>query len=878
MKKLYLIDISSLFFRAFFAVRSLTSPAGVPTNAVYGVLTMILKLMKEEKPEYMVFCYDRKEPSFRKAIYPEYKAHRSEMPEDLVPQIPYIKKLAELMGIPAFEVPDYEADDIIGTLTHLGQKHKMEVYIVSGDKDFAQLLEKGVYLYDTMKGTKTDTAMAKEKWGVRPDQMIDYLALIGDSSDNIPGVHGIGPKGAAKLLEEYETLDGIYKNIDKIKGATQEKLKAGKEAAYLSQKLVTIVTDIPMGKKIEDCLLQPIQKQKLLDLMTELNFKSLEKTFNQLEQSQGISSTTISATDDRVGAHAQSDSAVSAEMTNVAHQAFSSDKNKKTMPEIPLEMAQSVNISDLQKMIPQNATVWGINYDRGLLLGIEEADSQVKCLRIQGEPNELGPALAEKNLQWKGFDLKNFWHLIKAVRPQAQWDTMLAAYIVKAGESMEFDNVYTRFMGKVPEALASDEQTLAQHIDLAAAVFDKVKAIHGEKVLSELDTPLAAVLYEMETRGVKVDPEKLAVQSKELTQEIQSLEKQIFKSSGETFNVGSPKQLSQVLFEKMKLPAGKKTKTGYSTDNEVLEKLRSQHPIADMILSFRELSKLKSTYVDSLPLLIKEDQRIHSTFNQAHTTTGRLSSLNPNLQNIPIRTEKGARVRKAFVAEENCQLLSVDYSQIELRILAHYSDDRNMCKAFQEDLDIHAATASEVFSVSLKEVTADQRRTAKAINFGIAYGQGAFGLAENLGIPRSEAQEIIKRYFTRFPGVQTYIEETILKAQKEYYVETLYGRRRYLDELKSANGAIKKFGERAAINAPIQGTASDIVKKAMIDVFAQVKIPMILQVHDELVFEAPVSALESHVKKIVHIMENVIQLKVPLKVNFAIGPNWDEAH
>lgn len=871
MKKLYLVDISSLFFRAFYAVRPLTSPKGIPSNAIYGVLTMILKLMKEEKPEYMVFCYDRKEPSFRKNIYTEYKAHRTEMPEDLVPQIPYIKKLADLLGIPAIEVPDYEADDIIGTLTHLGRKHKMEVYIVSGDKDFGQLLEKGVYLFDTMKSIKVDAAMAKEKWGVRPDQMIDYLALTGDSSDNIPGVRGIGPKGAAKLLDEYDNLDGIYKNIDKIKGSTQEKLKLGKDNAYLSQKLVKIVTDIPLEQDLQHYSLKPLKKAELMSLMDELNFKSLGKTFDQLEQSQS----------EIIVTRGKSALGETPPVVSDTSEAVAVKKSKDATAEIAaraaVPQAESIEISDLQKRIRANETIWGIHFDRGLLLGLQR-DSQMQCLRLQGQPQDLGPALAPKNVKWKGFDLKNFWHLIKAEKPEGVWDSMLAAYVVKAGESMEFEQVYTRFMQQVPEELASDEKVLQQHLDLEKILREKVKDIQAEKVLEELDIPLAAVLYHMETRGVKIDSEKLAVQSKELTKEIQSLEKEICKQAGETFNVGSPKQLSQILFEKMNLPKGKKTKTGFSTDNEVLEKLRSKHPIADLILSFRELSKLKSTYVDSLPLMVKADGRIHSTFNQAHTTTGRLSSLDPNLQNIPIRTEKGARVRKAFVAEGQCQLLSVDYSQIELRILAHYSDDKNLCKAFLEDLDIHAATASEVFSVPLKEVTADQRRTAKAINFGIAYGQGAFGLAENLGIGRSEAQEIIKRYFTRFPGVQTYIQDTIAKAQRDFYVETIYGRRRYLDELKSANAMIKKFGERAAINAPIQGTASDIVKKAMIEVEAQVKLPMILQVHDELVFEASPAELEANVKKVVHIMENVAQLKVPLKANYAIGPNWDEAH
>ncbi|MFN7454386.1 MAG: DNA polymerase I, partial [Pseudobdellovibrionaceae bacterium] len=434
------------------------------------------------------------------------------------------------------------------------------------------------------------------------------------------------------------------------------------------------------------------------------------------------------------------------------------------------------------------------------------------------------------------------------------------------------------FTGRLLSELPTPEEELKALHELKAALHRKLEETHQLEILEKIDLPLAPILFEMEQVGVGLDQEMLKVQSQELAQDIQKLEAKIHQLSGEIFNIGSPKQLAQVLFDKLKLPPGKKTKTGFSTDNEVLEKLKAEHPIAKLLIEYRELTKLKSTYVDALPLLVKADGRIHSHFNQALTTTGRLSSTEPNLQNIPIRTERGARIRKAFKADGSHQLLSVDYSQIELRILAHFSLDKNLIKAFEDDLDIHSATAAEVFGVALTAVTADQRRTAKAINFGIAYGQGAFGLAENLGISRTEASDIIKRYFANFAGVKDYIESTIQTARAKGFVETLIGRRRYMDELQSKNVAIQKFGERAAINAPIQGTASDIVRKAMIEVRPVIRSKLILQVHDELIFEGPEELLREEKSRIVQVMEKVTTLKVPLKANAAIGKNWDEAH
>lgn len=850
MKKIYLIDVSSMFFRAYYAVRPLTSPSGVPVNAIYGFLSMITKLMKEEKPTSMVFCYDRKEPSFRKEMYPEYKANRSEMPEDLAQQIPYIKRLADLLGIPSLEVPLFEADDLIGTLTKYGRRHQMEVVIVSGDKDFGQLIEPGVVLYDTMKGVRYDDAGVFEKWGVRPDQFIDYLAIVGDTSDNIPGVKGIGEKGAIKLLEQFKTLEDIYENLDKISSASiRQKLIDAKEMALLSKKLVTISCDVPMVDDLEALRLQPFKKEELRSLFQELNFKIFEKTL--LNESF--------ATDPAapLTAKVETPSPLSPQESL---QILAHDLQEKEM-----------SLSEVKNWLRPKLPVMGATDEHGVYLSQGE---DVAVLRADFE--NLGDITDAAKIQWQGYDLKGLWHKIGAKSPIIHWDSQLAAYVLKAGDTSDFAKIYEREMVEVlPEDLTGT-QLIGAQLRLQQLLEAKIIAQGYQKIFNDLDQPLAPILLAMENRGIRIDVDLLKKQSEGLAVEIGSLEKQIHELAGEEFNIGSPKQLAKILFEKLGLESSKKTKTGFSTGEDVLEKI--VHPIGPLILQYRELTKLKSTYVDALPEAIQADGRLHTSFNQALAATGRLSSTKPNLQNIPIRTERGQQVRKAFIAGEGMKLLSVDYSQIELRVLAHISEDPNMIKAFADDLDIHAATAAEVFACSLENVTSEMRRVAKAVNFGIAYGQGVFGLSEALGIPRGEAQDIIKRYFERFQGIQAYIENTIRGAHETGFVETLSGRRRYIEELQAKNPALKKFGERAAINAPIQGTAADLVKKAMIEVAREVPLPMLLQVHDELIFEETEERLKEYVPDIVRIMEGVASLKVPLKVNYAMGDNWDEAH
>lgn len=852
MKKIFLVDVSSLFFRAFYAIRPLTSPSGLPVNAIYGFLSMLIKLLKEEKPEYIVFCYDRKEPSFRKELYAEYKANRTEMPDELAQQIPYIKKLADLLGIPSFEVPGYEADDLIGTLSEIALKNQFEVIVVSGDKDFGQIVKPHVILWDTMKDTRIDVLGVKEKWGIEPKQFIDYLALVGDSSDHIPGVQGIGPKGAQKLLDQFTSIEDLYERIDEIENAKlKEKLLKSKDMAFLSKKLVTIFTEVPLPKDMSHYRRQSMKEAELQTLLRELNFKTFEKTLLSTSAESAAETSLDLKEDPKKSSSVKSQNSV------------------VTGPVVSTDFNQLLEKVDVKKPL------WAHLNTRGVFFSQE--DWIFHC-----EPASEGSFKNEKfaHIQWAGFDLKKVWCQLGCPVEwdgKVFWDSMLAAYIVKAGDTSDFEDVVLATLGREASDLSQISEIFEIHQQLYETLKEKIQWPEGLKILKELDFPLVPVLYKMERRGVPLDLSYLKEFSTELEKEIRGLEKEIHKLAGEVFNIASPKQLGVILFQKLGLESIKKTKTGFSTDTDVLEKLN--HPIAALILKYREFAKLKSTYVDALPALVSpKTGRVHTHFNQALTTTGRLSSTNPNLQNIPIRTEQGQRVRKAFIADQGKILLSVDYSQIELRLLAHMADDTNMKRAFIDDLDIHTATAAEIYGVGLKDVTSDLRRAAKAVNFGIAYGQGAFGLAENLGISRSESQEIIKRYFQKFPKINEYMDSIVKFGYEKGYVETLMGRRRYLPELQSKNGAIKKFGERAAINAPIQGTASDLVKEAMLQLDHKVKVPMLLQVHDELIFEASRTQIEEELPQIKKIMETAMKLTVPLKVNAAYGPNWDEAH
>lgn len=859
MKRLFLVDSSSLFFRAFYAIRPLTSPMGLPVNAIYGYLSMILKLIKDEHPDYLAFCYDRKEPSFRKDIYSEYKSNRTEMPEDLVKQMPYIKSVSDLLGIKSYEEPGFEADDLIGCLSEWGLAQNLAVYIVSGDKDFAQLVKENVFLYDTMKGTCLDAKGVVEKWGVKPEQFIDYLAIVGDASDNIPGVKGVGPKGAIKLIEEYGTLENVYANIDKIEGKLKDKLVESKDKAILSKILVTIKTDCLKNVNLGD-LSYALNSNPALDAwLDELNFKTFKKTIADLAALPPVSAKDADIIESTVVVKTQSP--VIPPVRYVRE-----DKSEQTS----LNLDSVKRIEEVTELASEESFffVW---------------DEKIYVI-LKGKG--LGNLNTEKSWKnqfqdwnWSGFDLKCIWKKL---------DIDLNNVKIKSDLMIDVNTLTSKDASLLPKAVKAMGQNEITEKSSVLEVFEALNEMRSQveaqlknagfnSVLKDVEYPLIPVLAKIENAGFVVDTQQLNEYGKELQIQIAILEKEIFKVAGEEFNIGSPKQLSQVLFQKMGLESSKKTKTGFSTDNEVLEKLN--HPIVPLILDYREITKLKSTYVDSLPAQVNpKDQRIHTTFSQALTATGRLSSNHPNLQNIPIKTERGRRVRRAFIAGKNHKILSVDYSQIELRILAHYSNDKGLIQAFESDLDIHAATASEVFNVPVDEVTSDLRRIAKAINFGIAYGQGVFGLSETLHIPRAEATKIIADYFNKFSGVRAYIDDTIKFAHENGFVTTLLGRKRIISELNAKNSALKKFGERAAINAPIQGSASDIVKLAMIKLDSQIKSKMILQVHDELLFESDEETLEKELPLIKNIMENIVSLKVPLKVNSQIALNWDEAH
>ncbi len=864
-RSLYLVDVSSMFFRAFYAIRPLSSPNGMPVNAVYGFLSMTMKLIRDIRPEAIAFCFDRPEPSFRKEIDSRYKANRSEMPEDLVPQVPWCRKLSEALGIACFDREGFEADDVIGTLARRGVAAGFDVVIVSGDKDFGQLVNQQISLYDTMKDVRLDAAAVLEKWGVDPRKMVDYLALVGDSSDNIRGVQGIGPKGAQKLLQQFDSIDDIYANIEKISPESiKAKLIAGRDEAFLAKKLVTIVCDVPLEVDFKNLHMGSIDRVRIQGMLEELGFKTFARQL--LGTSEPTTATPAASPTAAAPAAPIEPSAV-----------LTPQASESVFKPGPYWAEEDLAISELASRLAGYAgELWLVHSERGLYLGMNQI-----CYRLSGNPDELGPAL--NGVRLSGFAVKDLAHRFNLSNFWVAWDAQLAAYVVLAGNVESIHELFLKYLGLPLPDLASGAQWLAWHFALKRALEEKLSAQGGENIFAQLELPLVPVLYRMELAGIMIDRERLAAISRELAHDIQLIESDIHKLAGEVFNIGSPKQLAQILFVKLAIPAGKKTKTGFSTDNDVLEPLATEHPIAGMVLKWREYAKLKSTYVDAIPLLADGAGRVHTTFNQALTTTGRLSSQNPNLQNIPVRTERGMKIRECFIASPGCELVSADYSQIELRILAHITSDPGLLKAFADGHDIHSATAAEIFEVDLSAVTSEMRRQAKAVNFGLAYGQGAFGLAETLAVSRGDASKIIERYFIRFSKVKDYMLETVERANQRGYVDTVFGRRRYLPELQSGNGTLRKFGERAAINAPIQGTASDLIKKAMIDFdrrrpeFPGVRL--ILQVHDELLFEVEHKAMNPELlEQIKKTMESVAQFKVPLAVNVGHGMNWSEAH
>lgn len=861
-KKLCLVDVSAMYFRAFYAIRPLTNAKGLPTNALYGFLSMTAKLLRDLKPTHLAYCFDTKDGSFRNEMYSEYKANRKEMPEELVPQVPYIRKLTDAMNIPAFEMIEYEADDIIGMFAELARNQEdTEVIIVSGDKDFAQLVGDNVKMFDPMKDKFFDPAAVVEKWEVRPDQIIDYLSMVGDSSDNVPGVKGIGPKGAVKLLQEFNTLENIYENLDSISAkGTRTKLQENKDMAFKSKELVTIITQNHTNiNNIEELKYTGPHKDQIEALMEELEFKNMGKRLlvdSAYASGMDVASIQSPKEDPFVESHGLKIDDLKSELDKYKVVSTSAKELQQQLEKI--KEVYFFVLSD-KAYFADDSTIYEISYE-------ELESNKVKF-----------PA----NLKWKAHDLKSLWRSFHIENAIASFDSMIAEYIIKArniGAFHELVDLYYHASHK-PD-INQAVQYLAAMKQIEKFLIENLERVHGLKSYLEVELPLVPILLKMELNGIELDSDILHQQSIGIKEDLERLKQEIYEATGNNeFNIDSTKQLAKVLFEDMGLPVVKKTKTGFSTNSDVLQKLSSKYPFTQKIIDYRELKKLLSTYVEALPKLVNDEtHRIHTHFNQAVTATGRLSSTEPNLQNIPIRTMRGNEVRKAFIAPKGKKLISADYSQIELRMLAHITNDPGLCEAFAEDKDIHTATAASVFGVKFDEVDSEMRRKAKAINFGIAYGMGAFTLAENLGISRKESKDIIDQYFNNFKNVKDYMSSVVEEAKANGYVESIFGRRRHIEELKSSNAMIRKNGERIAINTPMQGSASDIVKKAMIDLKDLTNSKLLLQVHDELIFEVDEDKVDELIPIIKEKMEKVVDLKVPLKVNVAVGENWKDAH
>lgn len=905
-----LIDASSFIFRAYYAVRPLSNKQGLPTNAVFGFAQMILSVLEQMKPTHIAFVYDTKHPSFRKEMYAEYKANRGVMPEDLSPQIPYIKKFVEALGLPAFERPGFEADDVIATLAeraaHLS-KEEAEVCIVSSDKDLMQLVNSHIYLYDTMKSQRYGEAEVKEKLGVPPKLVPDYLGLVGDSSDNIPGVKGIGPKGATGLLEQFGTLEGVYENLSSIKKESQRKtLEECRDAAFLSKQLATVRRDLPIETDWHSLRCEPRAGAELIALLQELEFGMIEKRVRAWGQPSAAAETiSLAPASDKVAA------------------SKGSYKSLRTMAELEAVFARYAREekvaldTETTSLIARDQSIVGFSFcvdgKDSFYVPLHHVNPESGA-RVEGQIDQAGAATALSSfLRGKrivGQNLKFDLNVLRAagivIEPeQVYFDTMIASYVLEPEGRHNLDSLADRFLGHknisyeeicgegkqqcpfshAPIEKAGEYAAEDAHVAyLLAEEFERAFADKPElgKVFRDIDLPLVPVLADMEWEGVSVDTEHLKELSAEFSGELQSLERKAHELAGGEFNLASPKQLQKILFEDLKLPVIKKTKTGFSTDVDVLEKLSARHPLPALILDHRELSKLKGTYVDVLPTLVHpQTNRVHASFNQTVAATGRLSSSDPNLQNIPIRTESGKRVREAFIAKKDCVLLGADYSQVELRILASMSGDEALTRAFQQGEDIHSLTASQLFSVARDKVSEEQRRQAKAINFGILYGKSAFSLAEELGIPRSEAADIIKKYFERYPTIRAFLDGLVASAKEKGYAETVFGRRRYIEGIHSKNKMILGMAERMAVNTPIQGTAADLVKIAMRRLFDELRkrklaSRLILQVHDELVLEVP-RAEEAEARALVkECMESagLDKIHVPLTVDIGVANNW----
>lgn len=891
--KVVLIDGNSLAYRAFYALPdTMKNSEGIITNAIYGFASMILKLV-DEKPDYIAVAFDRKEPTFRHKEYKEYKATRDKAPPSLHPQFPYIKEFVEDLNIPVFEMAGFEADDIIGTLAKKAEHEGLSVEIVSGDTDAFQLISDKIKVLTTRKGISDtvlyDEKAVEERYGLKPSQLIDFKALKGDSSDNVPGMPGIGEKTAAELLKKYKTLDNLLEHAKEIeKPKLRETLLNKQEIANLSKRLVTIVTDVP----IESDFLKPQNPDwaKVLAFFERMEFKTLINKYKE------HGSATLF---DKVEAKRQ-------EISKFDFKLISSKKELEDLCKRLKACDSFAFDTETDSLNTFSANLIGISFsmEQGEAFYLPFGHKDQKNLDIKETVSDLKEIFEDKTKLKIGHNLKYDIEVLKKYDIEAAppyFDTMVAAYVIdptagrynlkKIGaqylgrhEMIKFDEIAEdKDFSSVPIETAKDYACSDANVtyELKSVLEDLLRKEKMFDLFKDIEMPLLEVLINMEENGVFVDAGYLKELSQGIDIQMKDLERNIFAISGETFNLNSPKQLAHILFEKLSLPIIKKTKTGASTDAGVLEELSGKFEIAEKLLEYRSLTKLKSTYVDTLPELIdKKTGRIHTSFNQTITATGRLSSSNPNMQNIPVKSELGKKIRESFVPQnKGHQILAADYSQIELRILAHLSQDKRLVDAFKLDEDIHAATAADIFDVPLDKVTREMRSSAKTVNFGIIYGISDFGLAKSLKIKKAEAALFIERYFKRYPGVKEFIDKTIKDAKEKGFSETMMGRKRPLPDINSPNQGLRSFAERTAINTPVQGSAADMIKIAMIKIYSKLKLQtskcqMILQVHDELVFEVPETEVEVTKKIIEEEMRTALNLSVPIKIDIGVGSSW----
>jgi len=888
-KTLFLIDGSAYIHRAYHAIRGLSNSKGLPTNAVFGFSRMLVKLLEEQTPEYAAMVFDAKGPTFRHKIYKEYKANRPPMPEDMSVQIPYIKDITAGFNFSVIEMTGYEADDLIGTLAHIAEEAGYFVVMVTGDKDFLQLVTVNSIIWDPMKDMKIDAGVVREKYGIEPHQMIDVMGLSGDTSDNIPGVPGIGQKTALSLIQNFGSMEQLYEQVDKItKKKQHENLVKYKDQAFLSRELVKIDTKVPLQFDLQDFELKDPDNAQLSELFKELEFRQLQQTFQgkrDLSKKNYQSIQSLNALNDLI---------VSLKGAGI----FALDT--ETTSKDPMKAA-IVGLSFSIKPDEAFYIPCAHNYE-----GVPEQ------LDLQDALKLLKPVLENPEIKKIGQNIKYDWMVLSRHGINLDGimsDTMLASYLINPSKRAHgLDQIaldfldhktisYKEVTGKGKKIMGFNEVPLERAVPYACEDADitlmaynvlmpKINEMDLVELFEKVEMPLIPVLMKVEMTGIFVDKDRLNLLSKSFEHQLDELEKIIYSVAGEEFNIRSSQQLGKILFEKLELPVRKKTKkkTGYSTDVDVLTSLASLHELPAMILRHRTLAKLKSTYADALIDLINpETGRIHTSYNQTVTATGRLSSSDPNLQNIPVRTEEGREIRRAFVPKKGWHMVSADYSQIELRILAHYSEDQILIKAFMDDEDIHTRTATEVFQVFPSFIDSELRRQAKIINFGIVYGMSPFGLSKELGISQKMAKSYIDNYFARYKGVKQFIDRAIKDAKESKQTSTLLGRIRFLPDINSSNRNLRQFAERTAINTPIQGTAADLIKLAMIKVDAVFtekgfQTAMLLSVHDELIFEVPPDELDEAKNLIREIMEGIWDLRVPLKVNVGCGENWAEVH